>query len=75
MDILERLENRNNQTWLNIRLEVAAEIRSLREKICCPKGECADRTQCWEPCGDLGHDEDHAERFIEDVPLRGRDAP
>lgn len=26
----------------------------------CPRGECSDKTQCWEQCGDLGHSERHA---------------
>ena len=26
----------------------------------CPNGECSDKTQCWEPCGDLGKSEEHA---------------
>lgn len=26
----------------------------------CPNGECADKTQCWEPCGELGKSEAHA---------------
>ena len=38
----------------------AVEIRGGRmnrgEEYC----DCDDKTQCWEPCGDLGHSEEHA---------------
>lgn len=31
----------------------------------CPLGECKDKTQCWEPCGDLGKSDEHT------IPLLG----
>lgn len=47
------------QRWV---LAMSDKILQLCEKVNCPKfvnmGEhaCLDRTQCWEPCGDLGRD-------------------
>lgn len=31
----------------------------LSAKTPCPKGECEDKSQCWEPCGDLGKSDEH----------------
>ncbi len=45
------------------------DAEKLRREFCkkmCPNFKkmgiyaCSDRTQCFEPCGDLGHDEEHA---------------
>lgn len=30
--------------------------------------DCEDKTQCWEPCGDLGHDERYAKPA--DIPKK-----
>ena len=32
---------------------------SMKRPVC-PHGDCLDKTQCWEPCGELGHSEKHA---------------
>lgn len=42
-------------------MEIEKMDRESKEAIskACPNGECQDKTQCWEPCGDLGHSEEH----------------
>jgi hypothetical protein len=43
----------------------------------CPNAEhmgehaCRDRAQCWEPCGELGHSEEHAVRHGQYKPQAG----
>lgn len=37
----------------------------------CPEYLCTDRTQCWEPCGDLGKTKEHA-KVAEEQPKRTR---
>lgn len=46
----------------------------------CPKPErmgkfaCKNRSQCWEPCGDLGHDPRHAVTDAQERMLKNFDA-
>jgi hypothetical protein len=46
---------------VHIEIHLTTAIAALKEAISksCPNGECTDKSQCWEPCGDLGHSEEH----------------
>lgn len=68
---------------LGIPLSDYAAASALLEKVlaaprACPNAvhmaehACADKTQCWEPCGELGHSAEHARvapAHLQNIPL------